>query len=323
MVRSRFTAVRVRGAAEPHDTAAVRLYYPAAPSGSDSERQTGELDADRSRAPLPVVVFLSGINIGSEAYRWLAVALVEAGYAVATFDHVGELMPGSHGLSPGLDLGALTPDAFGSRPCATAVGPLLDALEVMNSTEPLDGLLDLSRVALGGHSAGGTVALLNARPEWFNGVSAVFSYAGHTVPVDALGHPAGTVLPIGHVPALIAAGEIDGVMAASADRYGEEVGSSAHSPVRRTFDAGVGEDVPALEVVMAGANHLAVCHPVDPTSARGFLEPPPVVDPSATRAALAEVLLAFLDRHLRGDTRVNPAAVARGNSHVCSVRARP
>ncbi len=320
-VRALHRAVAIEGTDAPADRAFVRIFYPAAPTGSDLERLTGDIPPVTDGTPLPVVVFLSGVNIGSDTYRWLAVELARRSMVVATFDHIGSLTPGAQGLSPGLDLAALTPDAFGSRPSATAVGPVLELVESLSGDGLLAGVPDPARVALGGHSAGGTVALLNARPDWFPGVEATFAYGAHTMPAEALGHPAGTVLPVGPVPALLLAGEIDGVISSSADRYGAEVGSAAHSPVSRTFEEATAGCPHAYEVTLGGANHLAVCEPEDDTTARGFLEATPVTEPARSRTAIIDVLAAFLSRHLC-DSDADPVAVAQGCEVVSEVRSR-
>ena len=329
MVRACHFAVRVDGATAPHDTAHARLHYPATPTGSDAERLTGMLAPERTAAPLPLVVLLPAVNVGSETYRWLAVELVRRGYAAVTYDHVGELMPGQVGLSPGIDLGALAPDSFGHRPSATALGPLLAELAEINAHGVMEGMLDLSRLALGGHSAGGTVALENADPAWFEGVRAVFSYGSHTMPVAALGHGEGAVLPVGPVPAMIVAGDEDGVILASADRYGSEPGDRSHSPVARSFDDGIREGVVGYEVILAGCNHLLVCDPPDPTSARGFLDAEPSTDPVVARRAYMDLVVAFLDTHLAGHlgdasgrstATAGPLEVAATSPVVASIR---
>lgn len=322
VVRAAHFAVRVQRAASPTDTAHARLFYPAAPTGSDAERLTGILPPDRSVAPMPVVVFMPAVNVGSDAYRWMAIELVRHGCAVVTYDHVGELMPGQVGLSPGIDLGALGPDTFGSRPSATVLGPLLDALGAINADEHLEGMLDLSRVALGGHSAGGTVALENADPAWFGGVSAVFSYGSHTMPVAALGHGDAAVLPVGPVPAMIVAGDEDGVILASADRYGATPGDTAHSPVSRSFDHGIRDAVAGYEVILAGCNHLLICDPLDPTSARGFLDEQPSTDPAVGRRVFLDLVVAFLGGWLGLAVGPSLSEVAASSSVVTSFRSR-
>lgn len=299
LVRARHGAAVVPGAPAPHDRLAYRLYHPATFHGSAAERQTGELPPDLRLAPWPVVVLFSGINFGSECYRWLAVQLARAGLATLTFDHLQVLQPGAApSLSPGLDLSALSPAELGSRPSSTTLGAVLDALEVEQDRGPLAGALDLDRIAIGGHSAGGTAALLNADPAWFPGIRAAFSYAGHTMPAALLGHPDGTVLPVSReVPALVIGGDADGVVAASAVRYGRD-GDDAHDPITATFERGTTAAGSAL-AVLRGAGHLVAGAPPDPTSARGFLEPAPGPEAEQHRRLLGDLVLAFCRRHLR------------------------
>ncbi|MFD0475525.1 hypothetical protein ACFQ0B_50360 [Nonomuraea thailandensis] len=153
-VRSLWWAARTGGEA-PFDTAHLKVHYPAAPDG---DRLTGVF-APRG-GPYPVVLFLSGINVGQDAYRWLAVEIARAGFVCVTFDRVGELFGGERGLTPGVDLDAAAPAAYGSRPTCPAIGAVLASLA---GIELLKGAIDLERVALGGHSAGGSVVLQSAR----------------------------------------------------------------------------------------------------------------------------------------------------------------
>ena len=232
MIRSLRTAVRVPGEA-PFDTAHVTVYYPAKPTGSDAERLSGVIPADTEGAPFPVVLFLPGVNVTSTSYRWLAERVVESGAVFATFDLVGALFGGVVGLTPGLDLTAVMPDGYGTKSPGTAIRPVLDELHRLAGDGVLAGTLDLDRVFLGGHSAGGTVALESASPEWYPEIAGVFVYGAHTMVAAALGWDEGTVLASpADCPVLIVVGEQDGIMAASKDRYG---GGDAHDPVTRTY----------------------------------------------------------------------------------------
>lgn len=309
MIRCLYRAGRVPGAPPPHDTLHARVYYPALPPGTEAERMTGELPVDRERAPLPVVLFCSGINIPCAGYGWLALRLAAAGYAVVLYDYVAETLPGVVGLTPGLDLGRVRPDTYGTGPTCPAIGPILDLLADLNDRPggPLHGALDLTAVALGGHSAGGTVALHNGG--YFAAVRAVFAYAGHTVASILLGFPPDTVLPIADKPTLLMRGDRDGVIAASRSRYGH---GPAADPVARTFAAALPATAcgPAYDALIEGANHLAIVHPQDETTGRGFLDGDLGRPAEAIRQTIAELLLAFLARHLRG------APVAVGADHT-------
>ncbi|BCJ76739.1 hypothetical protein CS0771_62830 [Catellatospora sp. IY07-71] len=296
-IRSVWWAATMPGHEPPFDTAHLRVYYPAVPDGSDRERLSGVMAADTSGAPYPVALIVSGVNVGQEAYRWLACALAERGIVAVTYDWVGTLFGGLHGITPGVDLDAAKPDGYGTRPTCPSLRPVLDALATM--TGPVAGLLDLDRVALIGHSAGGTVALQSARflPE----IKAVATYGAHTMVATMLGWPAGTVLPAqADCPVLLVAGENDGVINGSADRYGEDA-ATRRDPITRTFDEALPDrDGANLLVRLAGANHFGIVHPVDHTAARAFLDLPAEGDPAEHRALLADLVGAFCRTHLRG-----------------------
>ena len=323
-VRAVHTACTVPGHEPPFDTVHLKVFYPAAPTGDMAERMTGVIPADASGAPYPVVILFNGINVTADSYRWLAVSLAERGFVAVTFTFVEEVFGTGIGVSPGIDVSVLKPETFGSAPCGTALQPILDALAKLGG--PLEGLLDLDRVAIGGHSGGGTVVLQSANPRWFPQVRATFVYGAHAMASTVLGWPTGHVMDLSDdVAVLLMTGEHDGVMAASAVRYGEEGDTERVDPVARTFDqsfAGGRGDV--HHVVLRGANHFTVANPLDETSARAFLDEPATGDEDAAREAIAETLGLFLDGHLRGDaaareqltawTTAPPAAVLSARS---------
>jgi dienelactone hydrolase len=169
-------------------------------------------------------------------------------------------------------------------------------LDALSGIDPLKDVLDLDRIALGGHSAGGTVVLQSAR--FVPGVRACFAYGTHTMVATMLGWPAGTVLPAQvDGPVLLGVGTRDGVITGSSDRYGQD---GACDPVTRTFDEALGDPRDLLAVVR-GANHFAVADPVDPTAARAFLDLEPETDPAAARRAFTDLTAAFLRAHVRAD----------------------
>lgn len=316
MIRSIWWAATIPGAEKPFDTAHLRIFYPAIATGSDQERLSGVFPADPAAAPYPVALIVSGVNVGQEAYRWLAVSLAERGFIAVTYDWVGELFGGLKGITPGVTLDAARPDAYGTRPTTPSVPAVLEAL----AASPLAEVMDLDKVGLVGHSAGGTVILQSAR--FFPTVHAVAAYGTHTMVATMLGWPAGTVLPAQvDSPVLLMAGTQDGVINGSADRYGEE-SENRKDPISRTFDEALPDlDGANLQVTFAGANHFGIVHPVDETAARAFLDLPATTDPAATRAALVDVLAAFLDVHLR-DAVGDALDKALQSSDIAAIRRR-
>jgi dienelactone hydrolase len=297
-VRSLWWAAATDGE-PPFDTAHLKVYYPAKAEHTDAERLSGVLPVDGDRAPYPVVVFCSGINVGQDAYRWLAAEIASAGFVVVTFDRVAELFGGQVGITPGVDLEAARPESYGRRPTCPTIPAVLEALE---GIDLLKGVLDLDRIALGGHSAGGTVVLQSAR--FFPGVRACFTWGTHTMVATMLGWPAGTVLPAQvDCPVLLGVGTRDGVIMGSSDRYGEQ--AAAQDPVTRTFYEALSGPGDLLAVV-PGANHFMIADPVDATAARAFLDLSAESDPGTARRAYAELVVAFLRTHVRGDDVTPP-----------------
>ena len=311
VVRAYRDAVRVDDVPAPYDTVHLTVRHPALPARDDVERMSGALGADTSGAPYPVVVVVPGVNVASAGYAWLATALVEAGHVVVTYDWVGELFPGQNGLTPGVDISVATPQAYGTAPTTPALRPVLDRLAAVNAEGPLAGMLDLGRVALLGHSAGGTVALQSASAEWFPEVGAVVTYGSHLMASQQLGFAPGTLVASpASVPVLLVSGTDDGVVSASAIRYGATAGAELHDPVVRTFQESFDSAPEVWYVQVKGAGHLLPVQPEDPTSARGFLEPPLEADQAPLRELFVSLVQEFLATHFGSD-----AAHAASLSH--------
>ncbi|MFV8819183.1 hypothetical protein [Haliea sp. E17] len=308
-VRALYRAVAVPGQPAPYDRAQLKVYYPALFGNTAEERNSGCVPADHGRGPCPVVILLPGINVGPESYAWLAQALAAQGFACVLPCMIGEEMPGYTSLTPGLDVAALLPDQYGSRPSATALGAIRDALLALNGSGLLEGLLDLERIVLGGHSAGGSVALLNARRDWLPGLCATFTYGAHAGAASALGYAEGAQFALpAEVPTLMLGGDCDGCIAESLHRYGLAPGSlDAAGMLRRSFD----EALPAQRAasylgILRGANHFSLAFPEDGCTGRPFIDYPI----SRPARYLRRQLLGAISRFLRGYCRQDARALA-------------
>jgi len=299
-VRALFDAVKVEGAIAPYDTLHLKVIYPAQMSGSEAEQNLGIVPADGAQAPFPVVVFFNGINCAPDVYQWLAIALAERGWVVVTYSWVAENLPGMIALTPGVDLKMWMPDTYGTGATASALPSVLAALERMQQSGVLAGLLDLDRIVLGGHSAGGRVAIESASPQFFPQVKGAFAFAAHSAGVTQLGYPAGTILPLPDaLPLLLIGGTCDGVIAQSSFRYGV-TWEQPTTPVLRTFEEGIaGGRNDSYLLLLEGANHFAIAHPKDPTERRPVLDFPATQPEEELRRVMLEAIALFLDAHIR------------------------
>jgi predicted dienelactone hydrolase len=217
-------------------------------------------------------------------------------------------------LTPGVDLAMLMPDRYGQGPTASALPALLNELERLNAAGVLAGLLDLDHVILGGHSAGGRVAIESASPAFFPQVRAAFAYGAHTAAVMQLGYPAGKILPLpDQLPLLLMGGTQDGVIANSSDRYGL-TWERATTPIERTFHEAIqgGRDDSYL-LLLEGANHFSFVDPFDATTGRAFLDFSATQPNADLRQLMAEAIGLFIEVHggLRECSETREAIVQR------------
>ena len=300
IARALYRAVSLPGAEPPYNNACLKIFYPARYGDTPEERNSGVIPADPSAGACPVVIMLPGINLSPESYNWLAANLALRGVVTVMPSLVAEEMPGYVSLTPGLSIAALTPEQYGDSPSATLLGPILEFLKSLNTQAPLAGSMDLSKIILGGHSAGGTVALLNARSDWAPGLAGAFSYGAHTAAATALGHPEDHYFVIAaDVPVLVMGGTRDGCIANSAARYGVEASAedethAATDKLVQTFERSLTRNAGDSHLVLInGANHFALAWPEDGGTGRPFIDFDTVGDAAELRRLLADLIGAF------------------------------
>lgn len=301
-IRSLPFAAKVEDAQPPFDTVTLRVFYPALGHIGERERETGLLRPDPAQAPYPVVIFFPGVNCSEHSYHWLAIDLAARGLAVVTFTWVAENLPGRISLTPGINRALVTPEAYGTGVSASALPAILSALERLNTGAVLAGALDLNRIILGGHSAGGMMALMNADPRRLPTVVAAFGYCASPLPTLALGGwPPGVIAPLPlATPLLLLGATEDGI----GDLHNRSAGLGSQSGAetivatfRQAVSGGRGD---AYLVVLQGANHHTICHPRDDTLGRTFADSPATRDEHALRALLASLIGSFIAEYVLG-----------------------
>jgi len=302
-IKAFWKAIKVANASPPDNIIHLKVLYPA--SIADNQQPL-------SSAKVPVVIFFSGINCNLAMYEWLALKLVDRGLVVVLFNWVAENIPGNVSLTPGVNLAAFSPDVYGTIPSASALPSLLAELEQLNREGILANRLDLQKIILGGHSAGGRVALENANPQFFEGVVAAFSYGGHTAAPVQVGYDPSTILSLSNsVPMLLMGGTLDGVIANSSGIYGIDAWETPATPVIRTFREAISrkEDDSYL-VLLEGANHFSISDRSDPTLEVAALDYPATQPETQIRSILAELVGLFIDLHVSQQSP-SPSQIAR------------
>lgn len=256
------------------------------------------LPADPQQAPFPVVIFFSGWKCGQEMYQWLAIKLAERGLVVVTFSWIEEFMPGKITINPGINLAMWKPDTYGTGPSSSTLPTLLQELERLQSDGPLAGMLDLQKVILGGHSAGGRMAIENANPRFFPQAAGAFAYGTSAAAPVMLGHKPGKILPLpDQLPLLLIGGTCDQAIAGMAKHYG--FGEDPIRMLKYTFQQAIsGGRNDSYLLLIEGANHFSISDPFDPTQV--WLSDLTATQPEdQIRDLMAETIGVFIDTHVR------------------------
>ena len=298
-VRSLFHAAKVEDISSPFDTIHLKIFYPAQMPGSELKQNMGKVPANSVLAPFKVIIIFNGFNCGPELYQWLAVKLAECGFVSVTFSWIAQNIPGMVALTPGVDIKSLAPNTYGSAPTASALPTILAALEHLQSEGVLAGLLDLQNVILGGHSAGGRVAIESASPQFFPQVVGAFAYGAHTAAGVQMGYESGSILPLpDSLPLMLIAGTRDGVIANSSHRYGL-TWEQPTTPVARTFgEALAGGRGDSYLLLLEGANHFSITDPIDFTIGTPELDFSATQSEAKLRDLIAEAVTLFINAHI-------------------------
>ena len=291
--RAIFRAIKVESARSPFDVINLKVFYPSLEPQNDTEKNTGIISPDKLNTPFPIVIMLNGVNCPPESYQWLAERLCKNGCVFVSFQWITDELPGGiQGLTPGIDVGFMTYETYGKGPTGLAIQPILDELAKINSEGLLKNCLDFDNIILGGHSAGGSIALMNV--EHFPAIKAAFSYGSHTQGSTIMGFPPNYVCPISSdKPILMLGGNNDGVITWSARRYGKTDGDSTVS-LKQTFEKAIsGNRGDRFLVIFDGANHFTFADPKDSTTGRPFLDFEPQND-IENRTIMAEMITEFV-----------------------------
>lgn len=296
-VRSLPYAAQIEGAEPPFNTLHLRVFYPARPTGDEREMETGQLAVDEALTPLPGVIFLPGVNCPAETYSWLAHGLAARGVAVVLYNWVAQNIPGRISYTPGLNRIALTPEKYGTAISAAALPAIMNTLAQLNASGVLAGKLNLERLVLGGHSAGGMLALMNANPAFLPQVGGAFCYCSSPFPTLMFGGWPKSELALlpSATPLLMLGATEDGI----GDLHNRSSGLPEQTGAR-TIQAAFEKMVTSTRGdaylgIVRGANHHTICHPRDDTIGRTFADLPAVGDEAALREKLLLVIGYFVE----------------------------
>jgi len=294
-VRAFFRAAKVESAKPPYDTIHMKIFYP---TKGETDNNQDIPPADPQQAPYSVVIFFNGWKCGPQTYQWLAMKLVERGLVVVTFSWIEEYSPGKITLTPGINSALWKPETYGTGPSSSTLPTLLQELERLQSTEPLAGMLDLQRIILGGHSAGGRMAMENADPRFFAQVAGAFAYGTSAAAPVSLGHEPGKILPLpDKLPLLLMGGTSDAIAARMAKKYG--LGFDPLILLEYTFCQAIsGGREDSYLLILEGAKHFTISHPFDLTQV-WISDLPPTQSEDKIRDLMAETIGLFIDAHVR------------------------
>ncbi|GAB1422418.1 hypothetical protein MASR2M15_26490 [Anaerolineales bacterium] len=292
-VRALLRLVLVKDIPEPYNQIQLKIFYPAEPASTDAHYRTGILPFDPTFAPAPMMIFLPGVNCSPHTYEWLAIKLAGVGIVTLIAAWLGENLPGRLSITPGINIQALSQDHYGSQPTSSSLPAIMDYLSVLKEDPVFEDNLDTDTVILAGHSAGGTMALQNAKHSFFPQVKASVSYCANPLATMTLaGWPKNTMPPLPQdCPTLMLGATLDGIGDHHTRSFGDSEESGADF-IKRLFQAHSAPN--SVLCIFNGANHHTICYPADHTIGRIFMDTPTQADEEAIRNELANLIIDFI-----------------------------
>lgn len=297
-VRALLRVAVVEAVAPPYNTIYLKVFYPALDATTERHYQTAVLPFDTQWSPAPIVVFLPGVNCSAHSYEWLASKLAENGIVTVISSWIAQNLPGRMSVSPGIDIDAVHVENYGKRPTSSSLSTILKVVENLKDDGVMAGNLNHEALIFGGHSAGGTMALQNARHDWFPRVKAAFAYGSNSLATGVLGQwERGKIPPLPtDVPVLMMGASLDGI----SEHHNKAFGHSEESNIdflKRIFAETDYQD--SSLCIFDGANHHSICYPLDTSIGRTFLDTPSKADEQAIRDDIADLIKNFIRVHVQ------------------------
>lgn len=287
-VRALLRAALVETIPPPYNQIQLKIFYPALEATTEQHRATGILPFDATFAPAPIVIFLAGVNCSAHTYEWLATALAAEGIVTVISHWMAENLQGRISESPGIDIAALKD--YGSRPTSSSLPTILGVADSLKNDATLGGMLNHENLIFGGHSAGGTMALQNARRDFFPYVKAAFAYCANPLATMALVGNPNAPLPT-DCPTLMIGATLDGIGDHHNKQFGNPDESGAAYIERLFLNTGYQDSVLAI---FEGANHHTICYPPDTSIGRIFMDTPTSADEACLREEISHLIIQFI-----------------------------